>query len=45
MHFGLNYYPIKQIVMKLDYTKRFLATPYNDEPAINFGIAYEAMFL
>lgn len=45
MHFGLNYYPVKQIVMKLDYTKRFLATPYNDEPAINFGIAYEAMFL
>lgn len=45
MHFGLNYYPIKQIVMKFDYTKRFLATPYNDEPAINFGIAYEAMFL
>lgn len=45
MSFGVNYYPIKQIVLKFDYTKRFLRSPYNDEPAINFGIAYEGMFL
>lgn len=45
MHFGLNYYPIKQIVLKFDYSKRFLKSPYNDEPSINFGIAYEGLFL
>ena len=42
---GLNYYPIKDIVLKFDCTKRFLKSPYNDEPAINFGIAYEGFFL
>lgn len=45
MSLGLNYYPIKQIVLKFDYSKRFLKNPYNDEPSINFGIAYEGMFL
>ena len=45
MSFGLNYYPISQIVLKFDYTKRFLKSPCNDEPAVNFGIAYEGFFL
>lgn len=45
MSLGLNYYPIRQIAVKFDYTKRFLKTPYNNEPAINFGIAYEGFFL
>lgn len=45
MSVGLNYYPISQIVLKFDYTKRFLKNLYNDEPAINFGIAYEGFFL
>ena len=45
MTFGLNYYPIKQIVLKADYSHRFLDSPYNDEPSLNFGIAYEGFFL
>lgn len=43
--FGLNYKPIKQIVLKADYSHRFLKTPYNNEPSLNFGIAYQGFFL
>ncbi len=45
MAFGINYHPIKQIVIKAEYSKRFLKSKYNDEPAINIGIAYEGFFL
>ena len=41
---GINYFPIPQIAIKADYSRRDLATPYNDEPSINFGIAYEGFF-
>lgn len=42
---GVNYYPIPQIVIKADYSHRFLKDPYNDEPSLNIGIAYEGFFL
>ena len=41
---GVNYFPIPQIAIKADYSRRDLATPYNDEPSINVGIAYEGFF-
>lgn len=44
MTFGLNYYPIKQIVIKGQYSKRFLRSPYNDEPSISLGVAYSGFF-
>lgn len=43
--FGFNYYPIKQIAVKADYSYRFLKSQYNNEPSLNIGIAYEAFFL
>jgi len=42
---GINYYPLPQIVVKAEYHHRFLNSNYNDEPAINVGIAYEGFFL
>lgn len=44
MAVGVNYYPIKQIVVKAEYSNRFLKKLYNNEPSINIGIAYEGWF-
>ena len=41
---GVNYYPLPQIVVKAEYSQRFLKKLYNNEPAINIGIAYEGFF-
>ena len=43
--FGLNYYPIPQIAIKADYSLRKLQSPCNNEPSLNFGVAYEGFFL
>ena len=45
MAVGINYYPVKQIVVKAEYSNRFLKSQYNNEPAINIGVAYEGWFL
>lgn len=45
MAVGINYYPVKQIVVKTEYSHRFLKSQYNNEPAINIGVAYEGWFL
>ena len=42
---GLNYYPIKNIVIKGEYSYRKLHHYYTNEPSINFGVAYEGFFL
>ena len=44
MAVGINYYPVKQIVVKAEYSHRFLKSQYNNEPAINIGVAYEGWF-
>ena len=41
---GVNYYPIPKIVVKTEYSNRFLKTIYNNEPAFNIGVAYEGFF-
>lgn len=43
--FGFNYYPIKQIVVKGEYSHRFLKSAYNNEPSVSLGVAYEGFFL
>lgn len=43
--FGLNYYPLPQIVVKADFAKRMFTSRLNNEPSINIGIAYEGFFL
>ena len=45
MTLGLNYYPIKQVVIKAEYTKRFLKEQYNDEPMFSLGVAYSGFFM
>lgn len=45
MAVGINYMPIKQIVIKGEYSHRFLRSVYNDEPAISIGVAYQGWFL
>ena len=42
---GVNYHPIRQIVIKGEYSKRFLKSLYNDEPSVSIGVAYEGFFL
>lgn len=42
--FGINYYPIKDIVIKAEYSHRFYKAPYNNEPSFNIGIAYSGFF-
>lgn len=44
MALGLNYYPIPQIVIKGEYSKRFLKDIYNNEPSLNIGVAFEGFF-
>jgi hypothetical protein len=45
MAIGVNYHPIRQIVIKGEYSKRFLKSLYNDEPSVSIGVAYEGFFL
>lgn len=42
---GINYYPIKQICVKAEYNYRKLRSQYNNEPALNIGVAYQGFFL
>lgn len=41
---GVNYYPIKDIVIKGEYSIGLLKSPYNNEPAISLGVAYAGFF-
>lgn len=45
MAFGVNYYPIPQIAVKAEYSKRFFKSQYNNEPSISLGVAYQGFFL
>lgn len=42
---GINYYPIPQVVIKGDYSYGILERKYNNEPAINIGVAYVGWFM
>lgn len=42
---GVNYYPLPQICVKAEYNHRFFKSQYNDEPALNIGVAYQGFFL
>ena len=41
---GLNYFPLPQIVVKGEYSYRFLKSQYNNEPSVSLGIAYQGFF-
>jgi hypothetical protein len=41
---GINYYPIKNIVIKAEFFSRLFAEPYNTENTFSLGIAYSGLF-
>lgn len=41
---GINYRPIKDIVIKGEYSIGLLDSAYNNEPALTIGIAYSGLF-
>lgn len=41
---GLNWYPINEIVIKAEYSHRFLEKPFNNEPSVTIGIAFAGWF-
>lgn len=42
--FGLNYRPMRDIVIKAEYGKSLLAEQYNDEPFFSVGVAFAGLF-
>ncbi len=42
---GLNYFPLKQIVVKAEFSERLLRKAYNNEPSISLGVAYCGYFI
>lgn len=42
---GVNYCPIPQVTVKAEYSRRFLQNPYNDEPSLSLGVAFQGFFL
>lgn len=42
---GVNYMPIPQVIVKGEYSHRFLDSRYNDEPSLSLGITYVGRFL
>lgn len=41
---GLNYYPMKDLVIKGEYSIGLMKRNYNNEPSISLGIAYAGFF-
>lgn len=41
---GINYYPIKEVVIKGEYSYRLFKSQYNNEPSISLGVAYSGFF-
>lgn len=41
---GINYFPLKQIVIKAEYGIGLMRKPYNNEPSVALGIAYAGFF-
>lgn len=39
--FGVNYMPVKGVVVKADYSQRMLKSPYNNEPSVNVGVGLQ----
>ena len=42
--FGLNYYPMRDIVLKGEYSLGILKSQFNNEPAVSLGVAYSGFF-
>lgn len=42
---GVNYFPIRDIVVKGEYSIGLLKKPFNNEPSVSIGIAYSGWFM
>ncbi len=41
---GVNYYPIRNVVIKAEYAVGLLRAPFNNEPSFSLGVAYSGIF-
>jgi hypothetical protein len=41
---GINYFPLKEVVIKAEYASGILKTPFNNENSVSLGIAYAGFF-
>ena len=41
---GVNYFPLRSIVVKAEYRLRRFSAPYNNEPVFSLGIGYASLF-
>jgi hypothetical protein len=41
---GLNYYPLREVVIKAEYSAGLLKSPFNNENSVSVGIAYAGFF-
>lgn len=41
---GINYFPMKDIVLKGEYSIGLMKEPFNNEPSISLGVAYSGFF-
>ena len=41
---GFNYFPIRDLVVKAEFSHRIFRSQYNNENTLSFGIAYSGMF-
>lgn len=44
MAVGLNYYPLPEVVIKGEFSHRFLHSQYDNEPSVSLGVAYAGFF-
>ncbi|MDR2473884.1 MAG: hypothetical protein LBD53_10070 [Tannerella sp.] len=44
MAVGFNYYPLNEIVIKGEFSKRFYTSQYNNEPSVSLGVAWAGFF-
>ena len=42
--FGFNYFPIKQIVVKGEWSNRIFKSQFNNEPTLSLGVGYYGLF-
>ncbi len=41
---GINYYPIRDVVIKAEYSHGILSKAYNNEPSVSIGVAFAGLF-
>lgn len=41
---GINYYPLRDIAVKAEYSFRKFKAPYNNEPTFSMGVVYAGLF-